>query len=116
MRLALIAASLMLPLAASAKEAPAPFVGTQAPQARMLATPELTESQSPVCRDTVQQVRRERGLPSLDKQVSTGNDALAVKAVDHRINGCSMMVMHGNTADVRPLPAPAGEPKVQPAR
>jgi hypothetical protein len=29
-----------------------------------------------------------------------------IAAVDHRINGCAVMVMYGNTSDVRPLPAP----------
>jgi hypothetical protein len=58
-----------------------------------------------VCRDRIEQVRDERGLPRLEREAATPDEELLIKAVDKRIDGCSVMVMHGNTADVRQLPA-----------
>ena len=63
---------------------------------------------------TIHQVREERGLPRLQRDSRTREDPVMIAAVDHRINGCSVMVMHGNTSDVRPLPAlPEGPAKLE---
>jgi hypothetical protein len=66
-----------------------------------------------VCRDRIHQVREERGLPSLDRGNASADQALLIAAVDRRIDGCSVMVMRNNLADVRPLPTQEGEAKVQ---
>ncbi len=66
------------------------------------------------CRDTIEQVREERDLPSLRRETATPDEPLLIAAVDHRIGGCSVLVMHNNTSDVRPLPAlPKGPPRMQ---
>jgi hypothetical protein len=58
-----------------------------------------------VCRDRIDLVREERGLPKLERGTATGEEALLIAAVDHRIDGCSVMVMRNDTSDIRPLPA-----------
>lgn len=69
-----------------------------------------------VCRDRIDLVREERGLPKLEPKLergtATGEEALLIAAVDHRIDGCSVMVMRNDTSDVRPLPAPGDGPPV----
>ena len=68
-----------------------------------------------MCRDRIQQVRTERGLPWVDRGTAVDPDQpLLIAAVDHRIDGCSVMVMRDNTSDVRPLPEPQ-EHRVMPA-
>jgi len=73
----------------------------------------LPEGRAP-CRDTIHEVREERGLPQLQRETASPDEPLLIAAVDHRIDGCSVMVMHGNTSDVRPLPAlPEGPPQLE---
>ena len=81
------------------------------------SAPQLGEADQPVCRDRIEQVREERGLPRLDRQTATPDQPYFIAAVDHRIDGCSVIVMRSNTADVRPLPAnPDGRGALMPAR
>ncbi len=84
--------------------------GAAAPQAVPLEpTPGAMTAQvdpNAVCRDRIHKVRQERGLPQLQRDTATSDEALLIAAVDHRIGGCSVMVMRGDTADVRPLPEP----------
>ena len=69
-----------------------------------------------VCRDTIQQVRAERGLPWVDRGTAPEPDEpLLIATVDHRIDGCSVMVMRNDTSDVRPLPE-AGKHRLMPAK
>ena len=66
------------------------------------------------CRDTIHTVREERGLPRLQRDTASPDEPLLIAAVDHRINGCSVMVMRNDTSDVRPLPAlPEGSGTLQ---
>jgi hypothetical protein len=69
-----------------------------------------------VCRDTIQQVREERGLPWVDRGNAVDpDDPLLIAAVHKTIDGCSVMVMRGDTSDVRPLPEPR-EHRLMPAK
>ena len=70
------------------------------------SAPQLGEADQPVCRDRIEQVREERGLPRLDRQTATPDQPYFIAAVDHRIDGCSVMVMRQNTRDIRPIPKP----------
>ena len=72
------------------------------------------ERSTEVCRDRIQEVRRELGRPALERDASPQAPAL-IAAVDKRIGGCSVMVMRNDTSDIRPLPAP-GEHRLMPAR
>ena len=112
MRLSLPLVALMLTSAATAETVP----DSAPPQATVRVTPSDSASLSdrPGCRDRVHQVREERGLPRLLRDTATPDEPLLIAAVDHRIDGCSVMVMYGNTSDVRPVPTmPDGPPRLQ---
>jgi hypothetical protein len=69
------------------------------------------------CRDRIVLVREERGLPKLERDTASPDEPLLIAAVDKRIDGCAVMVMHGNTSDVRPLPEfQEGSGQLMPAR
>ena len=56
------------------------------------------------CRDRIALVPEERSLPKLGRDTASPDEPLLIAAVDKRIDGCAVMVMHGNTSDARPLP------------
>ena len=56
------------------------------------------------CEQTITQVREANGQPSLRREGAAPEDAEMIAAVDHQIDGCSVMVMHNDTSDVRPVP------------
>jgi len=66
--------------------------------------------QTAACRDRIELVRQERGLPKLQRDTATADEPLLIAAVDKRIDGCAVMVMREDLADVRPLPAPESGP------
>ena len=114
MRAAVPVIALMLATSAAAEPDPAPQPALPLPDAPLT----LPEGRVP-CRDTIHAVREQRGLPELRRETASADEPLLIAAVDHRIAGCSVMVMRNNTSDVRPLPAvPPGPPRVQriPAR
>jgi hypothetical protein len=97
-------------LAASAGAQQAPVQPLPAPTMGHILAP---ANPGAVCRDRIQEVRRELGKPPLDQ---TGReDPLFIAAVDKRVGGCSVMVMRNDTSDIRPLPAPQ-EHRLMPAR
>ena len=76
-----------------------------------LSAPPGTPAGRVPCRDTIHEVRAARGLP---REATAPEPGQLIAAVDHRINGCSVMVMRNDTSDVRPLPAmPDGAPQLQ---
>ena len=90
--------ALVLTAGASAPEAvpPEPVPGTlNAP-----AEPEAA------CRDRIELVRQERGLPKLQRDTADPDEAkaLMILAVDREIDGCDVLVMASDPRDVRPLP------------
>lgn len=109
----LIALTLAAGAAAESPQAiPSPVIRIT-PSATVAIAPPTPAGRVP-CRDTIQQVREARGLPPLDRGTATPREGMLIAAVDHRIDGCSVMVMYGNTSDVRPLPAmPDGPPKLE---
>jgi hypothetical protein len=69
------------------------------------------------CRDRIEMVREERGLPKLERHTASPDEPLMIAAVDKRIDGCAVMVMHGNASDIRPLPEfEEGPGQLMPAR
>ena len=64
------------------------------------------ESGETVCRDRIHTVREERGLPPLDREAADPEEPLLIAAVDHRIDGCSVMGMRDDSRDVRLIPKP----------
>ena len=72
--------------------------------ARLLSGPPAPAN----CRDRIQAVRNERGLPELrrDNARPGAAEELMFLALDHTIEGCNVLVMADDPRDVRPLPAP----------
>jgi len=101
-------------LATGAAAPPTAVVPMHGPDAstRAEAAPDGAQT---VCRDRIQQVRRELGKPVLDRDNTPPQAPLFIAAVDKRIDGCSVMVMRNDTSDFRPLPA-EGEARMMPAR
>ena len=64
------------------------------------------EAGEAVCRDRIHTVREERGLPAIEREIADPEEPLLIAAVDHRIDGCSVMVMKYDSRDVRPIPKP----------
>jgi hypothetical protein len=87
------------------------LAGAAAPPA-IVSAPNLSpdDRDATVCRDRIQTVRAERGLPKLDRGDARADKPLLILAVDQRIGGCSVMVMKNDTSDIRPLPAPKDGP------
>ncbi len=50
-------------------------------------------------------MREERGLPQLDRGTASPSEPLLVEAVDHRIDGCSVLVLKDANETILPLPA-----------
>ncbi|MGV3555334.1 MAG: hypothetical protein ACO1OD_08765 [Croceibacterium sp.] len=68
--------------------------------------PQATSDGETVCRDRIHTVRQERGLPAMERETADPEEPLLIAAVDHRIDGCSVMVMKYDSRDVRPIPKP----------
>ncbi len=56
------------------------------------------------CRDRIRKVREDRDFPKLQRETASPDEPLLIAAVDHRVNGCSALVMKHDTSDIRPLP------------
>lgn len=81
-----------------------PMPPTSSPTAdRPSGTSVSPEKKANACRDRIHDVRQERGLRKLERENGVHKPYL-IKAVDQRIDGCSVMVMHHDINDVRPLP------------
>lgn len=69
------------------------------------------------CRDKIEHVREENGQPALRRETAEPGEPLLIAAVDHRIDGCGVLVMRHDSRDVRPLPDPSeGPARLIPAR
>ena len=100
MRQAIVIAALLACNAAS----PPPEPSITEPEIRELQVP--AEPGEAVCRDRIHTVREERALPTIKRETVDPDAPLLIAAVDHRIDGCSVMVMRHDTRDVRPIPKP----------
>ena len=76
----------------------------------------LSDPQSPHCADVIREVRDATGTQVLQRGPVTGAEGHMIAAVDKRVDGCSVMQMHGNVNDLRPLPEIGDEDfRLQPA-
>jgi hypothetical protein len=98
MRLAL---PLLAPLLIAS--APAPQQSAQ-PAPQFGSGAQLPENIRKNCRSRIETVREERGLPRLQRDNAAPDRPLLILAVDKRIDGCEVLVLRNNTADIRPLP------------
>lgn len=58
------------------------------------------------CRDRIEQVRAQAGKPKLERGPADPGEPLLMYAVDHRIDGCGVLVPVADPADVRTSPEP----------
>lgn len=111
MRAAVPLIALLLATGAAPPTTPAPERNAAAPRVTINPT-----NGKAVCRETIQEVREERGLPWVDRGTAVEPDEpLLIAAVDKTIDGCSVLVMRDNTSDIRPLPEPR-EHRLMPAK
>lgn len=70
------------------------------------------------CRDQITKAREDAGKsPLLDRAPASPDKPYHIYAVDKRIDGCAVMVMHGDVTDFRPLPErPEGPILLMPAK
>ena len=109
MRVVLPLIALLLTTSAAAQD------GADSPPPANVPTPVIgAQGSTPVCRDRIQEVRRDSGKPEVQREASP-QDPLFIAAVDKRIGGCSVIVMRNDTSDIRPLPEPR-EHRLMPAR
>lgn len=97
-----------------ASDMPAPPVTdapSPSPRSSEIARTEPAAPDREQCRDTITLAREAAGQPPLlDRRPASAENPYLIYAVDKRVDGCAVMVMKGNAADIRPLPAPAEEP------
>lgn len=99
-----------LPLAALALVTAAEAPPAPAPQAVVRGAQPFAPSDDR-CRDVISQARQEAGKsPLLDREPASPDRPYHIYAVDRRQDGCAVMVMKGDPADIRPLPAPSEGP------
>lgn len=67
------------------------------------------------CRDRIHHVRDAAGKPELDRKPAEPDKPLLIYAVDHRIDGCGVLVPAADPGDIRQSPEP-GPAKLIPAR
>lgn len=63
------------------------------------------------CKDTLKKIRGEDNLPDVEDDEAPKEEPLLFKAVDKRINDCSVLVMSSDTKDIRPIPEAKDDPK-----
>lgn len=105
-----------LPIAALALVAAADAPSEPATQAVTREPPRFAPSDDR-CRDVISQARQEAGKPPLlEREPASPDKPYHIYAVDRRQDGCAVMVMKGDPADIRPLPArPDGPMLLMPA-
>lgn len=67
------------------------------------------------CRDRIEQARAEAGKPKLEREPAKPDEPLLIYAVDHRVDGCGVLVPVADPSDIRQSPEP-GPPELIPAR
>ena len=103
--------------AETASEQAAPFDNPafEAPEDAWKALPELRGQGVEFCADRIREARDTAGLPQLDRRTASPDKPELIYAVDHRRDGCGVLVMHGNPADIRPVPELSDEVGIIPA-
>lgn len=107
-------------LAATLAAATAMLAAAPSSHAQRQVTPDgqpIDRTADEACRDRIEQVRAERGLPTLERRTASPDEPLFFTALDYRIDGCGALVMKSDTSDIRPVPPIAdSRPLLMPAR
>ncbi|MBT2133701.1 hypothetical protein KK137_05075 [Croceibacterium sp. LX-88] len=76
----------------------------------------LANTKADSCIGRIELVRQERGQPALQRDADKAEEGMLIAAVDHKIDGCSVLVMRNDTSDVRPVPTINEPAQVRPLR
>lgn len=107
MKLIVFPLAALASVTAAAERTPPPPSGPDA-AIRELRPFEPSEQQ---CRDRITVAREAAGKPPLlEREPASPEKPYHIYAVDKRVDGCAVMVMHGDVNDIRPLPAPPESP------
>lgn len=68
------------------------------------------------CKDRIQAARDEAGLPTIKKETADPDKPILVWAVDHRREGCGVLVTMGDPKDIRPIPKAPETVEIMPAK
>lgn len=87
---------------------PAASLDDAATETVVLNDPEIspTAMDGEICHDRIFQAREASGNPQLDRSTASPDEPLFIAAVDHRLDGCSVLMMRNDTSDIRPIPVP----------
>lgn len=115
MSMKLIVAALLTSGVASASPPADPLdqPGYEAPAKRWTSVEEADRDRR--CRDRIAQVRADEGKPRLEREPASPDQPLLMYAVDHRVDGCAVLVPVSDPADIRQSPLP-GKLEIIPAR
>lgn len=115
MSMKLIAAALLTSSVASASPPAAPLdhPAYEAPAKPWTSVQQAARERR--CRDRIEQARADAGNPKLERKTASPDEPLLMYAVDHRVDGCGVIVPVNDPADIRQGPEP-GRPEVIPAR
>ncbi|WP_155805987.1 hypothetical protein [Erythrobacter litoralis] len=67
------------------------------------------------CADRIREARDSAGLPPLRRRTADPDRPELIWAVDHRRDGCGVLVAKGDPQDIRPVPEAVGTPRMMPA-
>lgn len=115
MSMKLIVAALLTSGVASASPPADPLdqPGYEAPAKRWTSVEEADRDRR--CRDRIAQVRADEGKPRLEREPASPDQPLLMYAVDHRVDGCAVLVPVSDPADIRQSTLP-GKLEIIPAR
>ena len=77
------------------------------PPTEIRRSPDLTaptDASKANCRSRIEQARHDLGQPKLDRHDASPDEPILFYAVDRLIDGCEVLVIRNNLADIRPLP------------
>lgn len=66
------------------------------------------------CADIIREAREDAGLPQMERRAAAAEIAEMIWAVDHRRDGCGVLVMRGQPQDIRPVPQPTEDTGLMP--
>jgi hypothetical protein len=66
----------------------------------------LEDQERPDCRNRVTHARGEQESPERQGEAGSPHKPLFLYALHKQVDGCSVLVMHGNVNNMRPLPNP----------
>jgi len=86
------------------------------PAAAWTKMPDIETVELERCADRIREARATANLPELDRRPASADKPIMIWAVDHRRDGCGVLVAKGNPEDIRPVPESDGTYEMMPAK